>query len=78
MNKVLAGRRTIAAGAVPALDDDAIHHAAQFVDEVAGLLDAAAAGDRAGRTAALEQALSCLAAASVALRMAVISTRERR
>jgi hypothetical protein len=57
------------------LSDDAIRQATVAVDEVLRLLDAAAGCDRGGREVALEQALETLRAASVPVRMALISTR---
>lgn len=65
-----------AVAGVPELDDDAIRHAALVLEDAAELLGAASR-DRSVRANALEEALHCLRAASIALRMAMVSGRDR-
>lgn len=62
---------------LPALDDAALRHATQLLDELRGMVQVARCGGDAGRVARIEDALAQVRAVSATLRTALVSARDR-
>ncbi|MDG6106885.1 hypothetical protein Daura_30085 [Dactylosporangium aurantiacum] len=62
---------------LPSLDDAALCHATQLLDELRGTVRAARCGGGAGRAERIEEALAQARALSATLRTALISARDR-
>ena len=68
---------TAAQTLVPPLDDAALQHVAQLVDELRGLVQVARSSGDAGRIGRIEEALAQARALSSTLRTALVSARDR-